>query len=194
VLQRSFARAHPEFALDIEPLAPEAAVRKSLQAGDVKKVCLIRYGVPETLEDKYQLGSHVRNMGTVEIVVRPPRGSSFRKQGLMRLLESDDRAGLLEWNGATYTDMKVEVKIGRRHRTLTVTSDKAPRVTFPVPDDAAKDPAGRPTDHALYEHAMQIAADLGADLGFPPESFAGTGFTWTPEMTCRRVAVVSDED
>ena len=135
-LQRSFGRTYPDFALDVNALAPEQAVKSSLDKGELKGIRLVRYGIPRDLEEQYYLGAHEKEIGTVETILKPDRGMPFSKRRLEQALESDDRAGLLEWRGLDYHDIKLEVKVGRQTRTLTVTKDKPPRVTFPIDDDA----------------------------------------------------------
>jgi hypothetical protein len=192
-LHRSFSAAYSDFILDIDPLAPEHAVKSALEAGQLKGVRLVRYSIPASLEDQYQIGHHEENFGTMELVLKPRRGLSFRKQVLVRALESGDHAGLLEWNGQIFKDMKLEVKIGGKIRTVTVTKEKMPRVTFPIGDDAELDPSGRPTDSAFYAHSMSIIRDLGEEVGLALERLEGVNFQWTDEMLARVVMVVDLE-
>ncbi|HET6483368.1 MAG TPA: hypothetical protein VFG35_25475 [Actinoplanes sp.] len=188
-IQRSFSYTYPDYLIDVNALAPEEAVKSSLEEGELKGIRLVRYGIPRDLEERYYLAAHEKEIGTVEVVLKPERGLSFSKRRLEQALESDEKAGLLEWRGVEYHDIKLEVKVGKQTRTLTVTKDKAPRVTFPIADDAEVDAGGRPTDVALYSLAMRTAQDLVVDIGVQRESLLGTDFQWTDAMKTRVVTV-----
>ena len=45
-LRKSFNLRYQEYILDINSVAPEEAVKASLDEGDLKKIRLIRYGIP----------------------------------------------------------------------------------------------------------------------------------------------------
>lgn len=194
-LRRSFNFRYPNYILEINSLAPEEAVKASLDEGDLKKIRLIRYGIPSDVADRYKLGLHESQVGgTIELVLTPGRGFSFPKYRLSNALRSDDRAGLLEIRGMDYHDIKLEVRVGKSIRTLTVTNTKPPRVTFPVPTDAGEDPGGRPSDEGLYSFAVEVIHDFARDIGFPVERLHGIDFSWSEEMLLRTTEIIDVED
>ncbi|MFI7518956.1 hypothetical protein [Micromonospora globbae] len=192
ILTRSFGAAFPGFAIDLSPLAPEAAVKASIEEGELKKIRLVRYGIPSDIADQYNLGAHEDELGVMELILKPDRALSFPKHKVRKALNDNSLPAMLEIRGLDYHDIKLEVKVGRSMRTLTVTQERPPRVTFPLPENK-KLPSGRPADETVYEVASEVVEELARDLAIRESDYAGTEFFWTADMLARKLMITSDE-
>ncbi|MEU5552755.1 hypothetical protein ABZ738_23555 [Micromonospora sp. NPDC047793] len=192
ILTRTFGARYPGYALELSPLAPEAAVKASIEEGELKKIRLVRYGIPSDVADQYNLGSHEEELGIMELVLKPDRALAFPKQKVRDALNDNSLPAMLEIRGLDYHDIKLEVKVGKSMRTLTVTQERPPRVTFPLPENK-KIPSGRPTDEAVYEVASEVIEELARDLGIRESDYVGTEFFWTAELLARKLVIPNDE-
>jgi hypothetical protein len=191
VMRRTFSSLYTEFVIEIEPLAPAAAIKHSIEDGKIKAIRLVKYGIPSDVADQYMLGQHEEQLGNMELYLRPGRNRFFGKS-IADVIDDDDRkAGLLEFNGVTYDDIKLEVRVGNQNRTLTITREIPPRVTFPISPQAATDALGRPLDEAFYGHATDVARELSLDLGINFERVQSSNFKWTDAMLQKIIPIAA---
>ncbi|WP_147265153.1 hypothetical protein [Micromonospora sp. LHW51205] len=192
ILTRTFSARFPGFSIELSPLAPEAAVKASIEEGELKKIRLVRYGIPSDVADQYNLGAHEEELGIMELVLKPDRALAFPKQKVRDALNDNSLPALLEIRGLDYHDIKLEVKVGKSMRTLTVTQERPPRVTFPLPENK-QIPSGRPTDDVVYEVAAEVVAELAKDLSIRESDYVGTEFFWTADILAGKLVIANDE-
>lgn len=193
-LRRAFRKRFPEYVLDVNNLSPEAAVSRVLDGGQVKKIRLVRNSVPRDIADRYELGQHETELGTMETVISSPRRSSLSKKLIEKVVHGEaDVSRLLEWQGVEYNDLRVEVRTGRTTRTVSVASGRTPVVTFEV-DDELLDADGVLSDEAFYQEAIKVALDLAEDISLTRSSVAEQQFTWPEDWNDYRLEVPPSED
>ncbi|MFF9351642.1 hypothetical protein [Streptomyces sp. NPDC014734] len=193
-LRRAFRKRFPEYVLDINNLSPEAAVSRVLNSGHVKKIRLVRNSVPSDIADRYELSQHETDLGTMETVISSPRRSSLGKKVIERVVRGEaDVSRLLEWQGVDYSDLRVEVRVGRTTRTVSVASGKTPVVTFEI-DEGLLDDEGSLSDEVFYQEAIKVALDLAEDISLTRPSVAEQQFTWPENWNDYRLEVPPSED
>ncbi|WP_432252248.1 hypothetical protein [Streptomyces sp. HNM1019] len=193
-LRRAFRKRFPEYVLDVNNLTPEAAVSRILDSGEVKKIRLVRNSVPRDIADQYELANHETELGTMETVISAPRRGKLSKKRIEKIVRGEaDVSSLLEWQKVDYNDLRVEVRVGRSTRTLSVASGKTPVVTFEI-DGELIDNDGNLSDEAFYREAMKVALDLCEDISLTRQSVAEQQFTWPENWNAYRLEVPPSED
>jgi hypothetical protein len=193
-LRRAFAKKYPGYVLDVNNLSPEAAVARILDSGRVKKIRLVRNSVPQDIADRYELGAHETELGTMETVLVAPRRGSLGKKKLEKIIKGEENvSSLLEFQGVSYQDIRAEVQVGRSTRTVSVASGKTPVVTFEI-DGSVLDQDGNLADSVFYEEANKVALDLAEDIGLSRPSVAEQEFLWPQSWDSYRLEVPPSED
>jgi hypothetical protein len=193
-LYKAFKKRFPEYLIEVSNLSPEAAVSRVLSEGKVKKIRLVRNSVPRDIADRYELSQHEEMLGTLETVISAPRRKSLTKKTIEKVVSGDtDVSSLLEWQGVSYQDLRVEVRVGRSTRTVSVASGKTPVVTFDI-DEELLDDEGDLTDNVFYQEASKVALDLAEDIGLTRSSVAEQQFTWPSDWNDYRLEVPPSED
>lgn len=193
-LRRAFRKRYPDYVLEVNNLSPEAAVSRVLDNGEVKKIRLVRNSVPRDIADRYELSQHETELGTMETVISSPRRSSLGKKVIEKVVRGEaDVSRLLEWQGVDYSDLRVEVRVGRTTRTVSVASGKTPVVTFEI-DEELLDDEGSLSDQAFYREANKVALDLAEDISLTRPSVAEQQFAWPENWNDYRLEVPPSED
>ncbi|WP_188271389.1 MULTISPECIES: hypothetical protein [unclassified Streptomyces] len=193
-LRRAFRKRFGEYVIEVSNLSPEAAVSRVLDSGQVKKIRLVRNSVPRDIADRYELNQHETELGTMETVISSPRRGSLGKRVIEKVVRGQqDVSSLLEWQGVDYSDLRVEVRVGRTIRTVSVASGKTPVVTFEINEDLLDDD-GVLSDSAFYQEAMKVALDLAEDISLTRQSVAEQQFTWPDSWNEYRLEVPPSED
>jgi hypothetical protein len=190
----AFRKQFPGYVVDISNLAPETAIARILEEGDVKKMRLVRNRIPKETAEQYELGNHETDLGTLETCIISPKGKFLPKKVLQEVVRGDsDVSSLLVWQGVEYNDLRAEVQQGRRTRTVSVASGRTPLVTFEI-SNGRYDQDGNLSDDAFYAEALDVALDLSEDLSLSRQSVAEQPFNWPTPWDAYRLEVPPDEN
>ncbi|NYV73454.1 hypothetical protein [Streptomyces sp. UH6] len=193
-LRRAFRKSFPEYVVEVNNLAPEAALARILDQGEIKKIRLVRNQIPGDIADQYDLGQHERELGTFETVISAPRRRFLPKKAIAKVISGDAQvSSLLEWQEVNYDDLRLEVQVGRLSKTVSVSSGKTPLVTFDI-DQELLDPEGDLADDVFYREALKIAVELAEDVSLTRTSVAEQQFSWPTSWNDYRLEVPPSED
>lgn len=193
-LRRAFRKRFPEYIVEVNNLAPEAALSRVLDQGEIKKIRLVRNSIPGDIADRYELNHHERELGTFETVITAPRRHFLAKKAIKKVISGDTQvSSLLEWQDANYDDLRVEVQVGRSTRTVSVSSGKTPLVTFDIDQDLL-DHEGNLPDDIFYQEALKVAVELAEDVSLTRPSVAEQQFVWPSDWNNYRLEVPPSED
>ncbi|MGC4999138.1 hypothetical protein [Streptomyces sp. DT195] len=193
-LRRAFRKRFPEYVVEVNNLAPEAALSRVLGQGNIKKIRLVRNSIPGDIADRYELNQHERVLGTFETVITAPRRSFLAKKAIEKVISGDTEvSSLLDWQDANYDDLRVEVQVGRSTRTVSVSSGKTPLVTFDI-DQELLDHDGNLSDGIFYQEAQKIAVELAEDMSLTRSSVTEQQFAWPDDWNNYRLEVPPNED
>ncbi|CAL9582830.1 hypothetical protein [Streptomyces sp. enrichment culture] len=164
--KKAFSAKYHGYTLEINNMASEAAFGTYLESGALKKIRLVRQAIPDDVADALGMGDVERKLGTVEVVMRPPRRVSFGKSKIQSVIRREaDVSSMLEWRGVNYQEMKVEVRIANSTRTLSVSSGTTPAMLYDLDSEMRKDGVLALTDDWLYSKAKELAEDLAQTMG-----------------------------
>ncbi|MGV9313423.1 hypothetical protein ACWDR0_14685 [Streptomyces sp. NPDC003691] len=192
--KKAFAAKHHGYVLEINNMASEAAFGMYLASGNLKQIRLVRQAIPDDVADALGLGEAERRLGTVEVVLRPPRNFSFGKRKIQSVIsDGADVSSMLEWRGVEYQEMKVLVKIANSNRTLSVSSGTTPAMLYDIDDEMNKDGVIELTDDWLYAKAKELAEDLAQTMGMSVDMMR-RDFAWPEVWGHYRLEVPIDQN
>ena len=160
----AFRRRYPDYTVEINPVSPAAAINQLLIQGRLTKIRLSRHSIPSDLANAYELSDYEKDLGTIELVLRPPRSTPLTKKAIQKVLSKNGNAkSLLEFHGVTYDELRAEVQVGSSLRTLAVTSQSAPSMIYVL--EESKGNVSAPPAEVVYSRAAQIVRELAPDAG-----------------------------
>lgn len=157
----SFRNAFPEYSLYIQrallPNVAEALISKS----PVKKVRWIRRSVPKDLADKFGAPPDYQE-GEIEMIAKDKSGNPFGIKSRMKDFFSSKTSlnQLLEVGDVKYDELKLEIDIGGRKKTFSMSSIDNFRQTLDVSEDVALDSEGHPKFSSISAQAAQYEESL----------------------------------
>lgn len=179
---KRIVKAHTDRLITEFPdLADPGALAEYLKQADIKRVTLKRTGVPEDIANGIGMLFDEAEVGRLELQIKQSRRFPWRRDVLTKLLEAegDQRRQMLTVNGLEYQELNVQVAVGRRRTTVSVTGQQAPSFIYLM------DPADeRPSDDVFYAQVNETVADvaegagvrLGSTWASQPWSEASRGF------------------
>ncbi|MGN2361362.1 hypothetical protein [Streptomyces luridiscabiei] len=163
--KKAFAAKFQGYTLEINNMTSEAGFGAYLESGQLKKIRLVRQAIPDDVADALGMGDSEKNLGSIEVVMRPPRLASFSKSKIQSIISGDvDVSSMLEWRGVEYREMKIEVRIANSTRTLSVSSGTTPAMLYDLDSELQKDGLPQLTDEWLYLKAKELAEDLAQNM------------------------------
>ncbi|MFI0882012.1 hypothetical protein [Streptomyces eurythermus] len=179
--KKAFAAKHHGYTLEINNMTSEAVFGMYLASGEIKAIRLVRQAIPHDVAEVLGMGDTERDLGSLEVVMRPPRLGAFGKRKIESVFTGDaDVASMLEWRGVEYREMKVVVKIAGSTRTLSVSSGTTPAMLYDLDSELRKDGLAEMTDAWVYSKARDLAEDLAQTMGMSTEAMHRE-FEW-PEL------------
>ncbi|MEU7020730.1 hypothetical protein ABZ990_08765 [Streptomyces sp. NPDC046203] len=179
--KKAFAAKHSGYTLEVNNMTSESAFGSYLADGQLKKIRLVRQAIPDDVADALGMGEAERNLGSMEVVLRPPRLVPFGKKKIQSVISGEtDVSSMLEWRGVEYREMKIEVKIANSTRTLSVSSGTTPAMLYDLDSELQKDGLPDISDEWVYVKAKELAEDLAQNMGMSVELMRRE-FAW-PEL------------
>jgi hypothetical protein len=114
-----FSDVHPDFRIQINRLVPRQLLDRFFGRGRVIKIRLVRYGIPSDITDLINTG-HTEEEGSLELQIRAKRGRALEiKERVQEILEGRrDLQSFIELRDFEYDNVKIELEIGGRYRTI----------------------------------------------------------------------------
>lgn len=166
-LLQDFATSFPDYVLEMAPLMPEEVARELTRDGRVRRIRLLRYGLPRAIEDQVD-GKIDKNPGETELSITVGRGKSFPQQlmdDLSAMLRGEREPGAFSMGALVdnfeYDRLKLEFDAKAMVRTVDLKDIGKIRAHFPIDDDIEVTPGGHPTYQSLDAVAKDILVSLG---------------------------------
>lgn len=175
VLEDALAKhfAGTAYIVELHPLVPEQVIERWTRARDVRRLRLVSFEVPKTIDEIFQLGDSKEVYA--ELVIRAKRGHTFPLPGRLRsregFVEIQDGEAELErlrrdLQGFFQPDaLKLEVSVAGKTRTVDVT-DPGNLVAYHDVTEAVSplDRNGHPAWDRIRDEARKLARDLHATV------------------------------
>lgn len=150
----------PGYRFDIQRVFPAALARTLLDQGTLKAIRLIKYRVPNSLEDFLDQDDRA-NIQTVEIVLKARRnGSFFSKERFEQLLSGNGSFHTLYESADMACDnVKLDIEIGGKLRRIDIGRQRVSS-NIDISDDIEVDDTGFPSIETWFVKADEIATSL----------------------------------
>lgn len=156
----NFKKSFPDYTLYIQRVLVPQVAQKLLSSSDITKARWIRREVPKDIADKF--GAKTTETGEIELVLKSSGGNPFGiKRRLKDFFSSKSTMGeLLEVDEVAYDELKLEVKIAGRSRTIAMSRMDNLRQTLDISTDVKLTAEGHPQIDSINSIAAKYEADL----------------------------------
>jgi hypothetical protein len=169
LIETSIHKKFDEFTLRIRKLVSEKFIKNAIETKHVAKLRFIQKGIPKDIADAYGDGAHDPDTGAcAEFIIKVGKKESFAKKVRTRLVEamSGERSvsDILELEGFEYHEVRAEVDIGGRMRTIRLgrVDGMSPRID--VTEDIETDADGHPKRPSIASACNEIIEEFAAQL------------------------------
>jgi hypothetical protein len=159
-LNRYIFENYSDYRVRINRLIPSELLEEYLGNGRVTKLRFVRFGIPSDITDSIDVG-HLEDEGVTELIVKAKRGKSLSGIGdLVRSVFERQR----NVHDFEYDNIKVEVEIGGKYRTIDLQQPDNLRATYDITDNIETQ-GGNPIFESINQEAEELAIGLINSLG-----------------------------
>ena len=151
-----------KYTLSVNPIATEESIKKAL-GGGIKKLRYIKTEVPKDVANDLHLNDNEQRFGSMELVINTRREESFSlPEWVSDFLGGTSKKQYLEINGVEYDDMKLEVDVDGRTKTMQLNElTERFRSTFSINENVEFDQeSGMPTYESLMRQTEVVLPEL----------------------------------
>lgn len=153
--------------LDLNPLVPEEALREFLERGQVQRVRFIKHGISPDFAERLS-GIARQRRGEIEYSVTMHEKGWLRLDSIIDYLEGQRNLRDVYELDVEYDNVKVEVEMGDRQRTLDLGHPDRFKASFDVTRDIVEGPDGFPTFASISRVGRNILTELADGAGLLP--------------------------
>ena len=153
---------YPQAVVEFKPLVHEQFLTRLFQDGDLKKIRLIRHEIPSDYATAFGAGGPIGHLGHLEVTLSAGRGLNFPgKDRILEVLGKQRTVDqLVELPQIDYDNVKVEMELGGRRRTIDLSDVMKLRANFDITDEVETGSNG----HPIFSSIDEIARDLNQEL------------------------------
>jgi hypothetical protein len=162
-----FNGLYPGITVIFYPLAPADLINQYLDAGRLAKVRFIKYGLPTDIADHLAQGDHVEEEGYLELIMHAKRNGHLPLVDKIRefLTQHKDLKAMYEIKDFDYDNVKLEVDVNGRLRTIDLSHIERLRTFYDVTDEIEMAPDGHPSYPSINLHARTLMNDILTTMG-----------------------------
>lgn len=157
-----------DYVVEINPLIPSDLIDRIRHSEDLKKVRFIKFSLPPDIVDNLDPEVPIEEEdGTLELIIKAPaRGHLPVLNRVTSWLRGEAELGeVIELRGVEYDQVKVEVDVGGKQRTVDLTDFGRLRAEYDVSDEVEMADNGHPDFDSLHDIAADLLQDLHDQLG-----------------------------
>jgi len=147
--------------VDIKVLVPGDLLDSYLRRSRIVKVTFVRFGISSDIADNFDFG-HEEDEGVVEYQLKAKRGGTFPVlERVQEVLRGRRRVqDFVELRDFEYDDVKLEVDVGGRRRTIALSQPDHLGGYLDITDDVEIGQDGHPTFESFCAQATTYASEL----------------------------------
>lgn len=141
----------PSLRIVMLPILPKHYINQYLNKGVLKSIRLIRYNIPEEMARAYGVNAGVERIMEERVIRNPIGFIANKKDAIKEVLEGKRRYDeVIEIEGFETNDLKLEFKLGRRIKTVSVKNIDALVVNEDITEEVIIE-KGHPTFTSLCD-------------------------------------------
>ncbi|MBS0345314.1 MAG: hypothetical protein JSR69_02550 [Proteobacteria bacterium] len=162
----AYVRAlNPDWTLKLEKIVPSELINKYLKDGTVKTIRFITHEKPSDVAEALSNAVPDEASSGVELVVKAKRGRSLGSSVLNWYKNKTPISSLVTLPQMKYSEIKVDVSIGGKKKTLDLTSMHKTGAVVDVTNELTFDAKGHPTVDSLLVSSKSLIDGLKGELG-----------------------------
>ncbi|KOA94882.1 hypothetical protein ADU76_02465 (plasmid) [Clostridium botulinum] len=145
--------------LTFHPILPEKVAKQYLIRGQICKMRLVKHSIPEDVADIYKDEYKNGQFGTFEYVFNARKNSKLPifKNNINKFLNNSIKlSNIIEINGMEYDNIKVEVEIGGKKRTISLGNLSKLSGNIDISNEVEFDIEG----HPKYSSILNISTNI----------------------------------
>lgn len=164
ILGRELQSMDPSWVLRIEKIVPAQLVNKYLTNGEIKSVRFISHEKPSDIADSLKNVANDDDASSIEFVIKARRGKTFGSGLLDLIRQQKPVTGLLTIPNMTYDEVKVDIEINGKRKTIDLTNMHKIGGAVDVTNDMILDNRGHPTIASLIGTSDDLIQEIRKQL------------------------------
>lgn len=164
LLTSRFEKKYKDYSLRIRKLVSEAVIRKALEKAPIAKLRFIQHGVAKDIADAYAGNRLDPKTAHVELVIKVKKTVSIgqgARDRIMQVLQGKRKLdSVLELDGFEYQELKAEVELAGRIRTIRIGKPDGMTSKIDVTDSVEVDADGHPKKASITKVCAGLIADF----------------------------------
>lgn len=165
--EQYFEAHYPDVSIKIYPLVPQDLISEYLRDGRVIKIRFIKFNIPSDLADFVAHG-HSEEGGEIEFTIKAKRrGHLDIVDRVSEFLQGRrEVTSLYELRDFEYDNVKIEVDIRGRRRTIDLSHLERLNSYFDISDEVQIGDNGHPVYDSIHSIASTLLSDLSSAIGY----------------------------
>lgn len=163
-LGSALIKCDKDWVLRVEKIVPSQLINRYLNDGEVKNIRLISHEKPSDIAEELSQLADDEKTSVVEMVIRAKRGKNFGQELLGFIKDDKPLTGLLTLPQMQCDEIKADVEIGGKRKTLNLTNMRKIGAMIDITDQVALDAKGHPTLVSLLDISGDLIEDLKKEL------------------------------
>jgi hypothetical protein len=157
-LNQFFREKDYKVKITLHPILPEKVAKQYLSRGNICRMRLVKHSIPKDIADVYKEEYATGKFGTFEYVINPKKNKylPFKKDINKFLNNSIGLKNIIEVEGIDYDNIKVELEIGNKKRTISLNSISKLTGDIDISDEVEFEIDG----HPKYNSILSISKDI----------------------------------
>lgn len=153
-----------DVTIELNPIVPPGLLEQVRASDDVRSIRFIHHGLPADVADKLAPEADIpEDEGVMELVIKPDPGGRLPVLGAVRdwWRGEGHLPGPIELLGYEFDDVKVQLDVDGRKRTVNFSKPQGIRPEYDVTDEVRLDPG---TGHPRFTSIDRLARDILEDV------------------------------
>jgi len=165
--QEFFYEIYPGIRVEFYPLVPTDLINEYLNNGRILRAHFIKYGLPSDIADHEMIGDHIENKGYIEMTMHArKKGHLALVDRILEVIEGrKDVKSMYEIKGFNYDNVKVDIEINGRVRTVDMSHLERLRTFYDVTDEIEIGNNGHPVYESINTCARTLMNDCLISMG-----------------------------
>lgn len=155
--------------VNFHPMLPQDVAKQYFAKGSISKIRLIKNSIPDDIADKNKEKYKIGEIGSFEYVMNAKRNGAlpFIKEPIVKFLNNEiGLKNIFEIDKIEYDNIKVELEIGRKKRTINLKNIDNLVGDIDISDDVRFEKNGHPNYDSIKEIAQDIVLEYGKIIDY----------------------------
>jgi hypothetical protein len=136
--------------------------------GNIKRIRYLKYSVPDDIAADVNLSDNLEDEAEMEMIIKAKREQFLDIPDWLSDIVSGRtaRSDFIEMSGVEYDNVKVEIDLNGKRKTLNLSDVRKLRMNIDVTDEVSFGNDGHPVFESIRELSNNLLVDLADSLGW----------------------------